>query len=272
MEKARQLYMSIAVCFNLIVMAACSATHAWVSISDIQTHGTSILAESGRWEARQLLYQVRSRVRLRRAHLPAHKEHGGLEEEPLPIFVVGLKHREEERLAKFLLKVRWYEDLHVVEAVDGRTLDPVGTMTSGEVCACARRTCHFHPLASTHHSGHIKFFTPNSAKVTRAVLVLVAQQRQVCNVFQVACFESHRKVWKRIIDEEYRQAIIMEDDADIDLSEHMRTIRAFLAEAPADWQLLYLGLNNPKVNRPRFPCMLVLRGMLCMSSGARACK
>jgi hypothetical protein len=36
-------------------------------------------------------------------------------------------------MAKFMLRLRWYEDLYVVDAVDGRTLDPVGTMTSGEV-------------------------------------------------------------------------------------------------------------------------------------------
>jgi glycosyl transferase family 25 len=64
---------------------------------------------------------------------------------------------------------------------------------------------------------------------------------------QVACFESHRKAWKRVVDEEWRQAIIMEDDADVDLSVNMNTVASFIAEAPPDWQLLYLGINNPQV-------------------------
>ena len=62
----------------------------------------------------------------------ACKGEPGDRETRLPILVIGLKHRMEERLARFLLKLRWYEDLHVVEAVDGRTLDPMGGMTSGE--------------------------------------------------------------------------------------------------------------------------------------------
>ncbi len=64
---------------------------------------------------------------------------------------------------------------------------------------------------------------------------------------QIGCFESHRKAWKRVVDEEVRQAIIMEDDADVDLSLHMKKVAAFVAEAPSDWQVLYLGINNDKV-------------------------
>lgn len=64
---------------------------------------------------------------------------------------------------------------------------------------------------------------------------------------QIGCFESHRKAWKRVVDEELRQAIIMEDDADVDLSAHMKEVAAFVSDAPPDWQMLYLGINNDQV-------------------------
>ena len=70
---------------------------------------------------------------------------------------------------------------------------------------------------------------------------------------QVACFESHRKAWARIVEEDWRQAIIMEDDAEVDLSEHMSKVAQFVADAPPDWQLLYLGINNANVSA-RAPC------------------
>jgi GR25 family glycosyltransferase involved in LPS biosynthesis len=63
----------------------------------------------------------------------------------------------------------------------------------------------------------------------------------------VACFESHRKAWARIVEEDWRQAIVMEDDAEVDLSEHMPKVAQFVADAPPDWQLLYLGINNARV-------------------------
>ena len=64
---------------------------------------------------------------------------------------------------------------------------------------------------------------------------------------QVACFESHRKAWARIVEEDWRQAVVMEDDAEVDLSEHMPKVAQFVADAPPDWQLLYLGINNARV-------------------------
>lgn len=67
---------------------------------------------------------------------------------------------------------------------------------------------------------------------------------------QIGCFESHRKAWKKVVDEELRQAIIMEDDADVDLSVHMKDVAAFVSDAPPDWQMLYLGINNDKVPCP----------------------
>ena len=80
----------------------------------------------------------------------------------------------------------------------------------------------------------------------------------------MACFESHRKAWARIVEEDWRQAIVMEDDAEVDLSEHMPRVAQFVADAPPDWQLLYLGINNANVNLidPTHTCCLAPCGGL----------
>jgi hypothetical protein len=120
-------------------LAACSAAqqHTWLPLHSSEPDSTAGAASGG---ARQLASMTsRLRLRDRRGGHPASaqaagcREAGSERDARLPILVIGLRHRWEERLAKFLLALRWYEDLHVVEAVDGRTLDPVGDMTSGEV-------------------------------------------------------------------------------------------------------------------------------------------
>jgi len=68
-----------------------------------------------------------------------------------------------------------------------------------------------------------------------------------------------------VVDEEVRQAIVMEDDADVDLSIHMRDVAAFVADAPPDWEMLYLGINNDKVhthflNPPQLLCCSHAKG------------
>lgn len=114
----------------LVSLPEITSEHQWLPL----TSAGHQPGHHSRWSARQLLYSVRMRARGGKGVQTAI---AGLErsawESRLPIFVIGLKHREEERLAKFLLKLRWFEDLHVVEAVDGRTLEPTDRMTSGEV-------------------------------------------------------------------------------------------------------------------------------------------
>ena len=121
-------------CLRALLLAtlvvAASAQHTWLPL-----HSTG--ADSSQPNSRQL-QAVSTKLRLRDRRgghqaNPSSCRDGSDRETRLPILVIGLKHRWQDRLANFLLKLRWYEDLYVVEAVDGRTIDPVGTMTSGEV-------------------------------------------------------------------------------------------------------------------------------------------
>lgn len=61
---------------------------------------------------------------------------------------------------------------------------------------------------------------------------------------QIGSFEWHRMAWKVIVDEQWQLALIMEDDAQIDLSVDMGTIITFLKEAPPDWDILHLGIGT----------------------------
>jgi hypothetical protein len=128
------IWLAALLCSLLVSLPATSIAHQWLPLDGAGQHR----GQHSTWSARQLLYSVRMRVKAGRGTQAANSERAVAErsawESRLPIFVIGLKHREEERLAKFLLKLRWYEDLHVVEAVDGRTLEPTDKMTSGEVC------------------------------------------------------------------------------------------------------------------------------------------
>lgn len=127
-------------CCVALQLEACKASHKWVSLRDVQelNDDAPSVWQSPERVARQLLVSMRARMRARRSLYPRDRERSSTdksapEETRLPIFVIGLRHREEERMAKFLVKLRWFEDLYIVDAVDGRTIDPVGTMTSGEV-------------------------------------------------------------------------------------------------------------------------------------------
>ena len=42
-------------------------------------------------------------------------------------------------------------------------------------------------------------------------------------------------------------AMVLEDDADLDLAESKDLILKFLADVPSDWDLLYLGIINTEV-------------------------
>lgn len=79
---------------------------------------------------------------------------------------------------------------------------------------------------------------------------------------QVACFESHRKAWARIVEEDWRQAVVMEDDAEVDLSENMARVAQFVADAPHDWNMLYLGINNEHVSVRAGFCLTASIGLL----------
>lgn len=133
--------LALVLCVFLVSLPEIKSVHQWLPVRNVgQQQGYH-----SRWSARQLLYSVRMRVKASKGMQTAIAERAGLErsawESRLPIFVIGLKHREKDRLAPFLLKLRWYEDLHVVEAVDGRTLEPTERMTSGEVL-------HLHPVVA----------------------------------------------------------------------------------------------------------------------------
>ncbi len=125
--------LALVLCVFMVGLPEITSEHQWLPVTNTKQQQ----GHHSRWSARQLLYSVRMRAKGTKGTQTAIAERAGLErtawESRLPIFVIGLKHREEERLAPFLLKLRWYEDLHVVEAVDGRTLEPTDRMTSGEV-------------------------------------------------------------------------------------------------------------------------------------------
>lgn len=143
------LVLPVLLCLFSVSLQCTSAGHRWLPLDTAHRQ----MADPSQRSMRRLLYSVRMKIKggrggassgggaLQAANCdrnPIGERSGSGWDRRLPIFVIGLKHREEERLAKFLLKLRWYEDLHVVEAVDGRTLDPTEKMTSGEV-----RQLHF---------------------------------------------------------------------------------------------------------------------------------
>ena len=64
---------------------------------------------------------------------------------------------------------------------------------------------------------------------------------------KVACYQSHRKAWRQILENQWQQAMVLEDDADLDLAKSKDLILNFLADVPSDWDLLYLGIINTEV-------------------------
>tara|TARA_R110000824_G_scaffold401692_1_gene613713 strand:- start:2920 stop:3585 length:666 start_codon:yes stop_codon:yes gene_type:complete len=62
----------------------------------------------------------------------------------------------------------------------------------------------------------------------------------------VACFEGHINIWKRIIDEDLKDVLVVEDDSDIDYD----AFNKFLKDDKPDG-LIYLGgvFNYPKVKQ-----------------------
>jgi len=69
---------------------------------------------------------------------------------------------------------------------------------------------------------------------------------------EVGCAMSHLSVYKKIIDLDLNNALILEDDLVLKTinSEDIDTLNFGLKELPADWELIYLGyaLNNNKMS------------------------
>lgn len=64
---------------------------------------------------------------------------------------------------------------------------------------------------------------------------------------ELACFHSHVLAWRHVVDTVRDQdfCLVLEDDADVKLPSAMAEVRTLVAACPPDWDLLFLGLNNP---------------------------
>ena len=67
--------------------------------------------------------------------------------------------------------------------------------------------------------------------------------KHVCHKGVAGSFASHRKCWKRIIDEDLEMAMILEDDARF-TDEASTILKKVLGELPEDFDVLYLGCNG----------------------------
>ena len=62
---------------------------------------------------------------------------------------------------------------------------------------------------------------------------------------EFACFMSHVKTWALVASERADFAIVLEDDADLRFPEQASDVYRLVDACPADWDVLFLGLNNP---------------------------
>jgi glycosyl transferase family 25 len=67
--------------------------------------------------------------------------------------------------------------------------------------------------------------------------------KYVCNKGVAGSFASHRKCWRRIIDEDLEMAMILEDDARF-TDEASTILKKVLSELPDDFDILYLGCSG----------------------------
>lgn len=65
---------------------------------------------------------------------------------------------------------------------------------------------------------------------------------------ELGCFYSHVKAWKRVAGSKQPYALVLEDDADVKMPQAWSRIRTMVTACPADWDILFLGLNNPPNN------------------------
>lgn len=134
------------------------------------------------------------------------KRHAPWPELLKPILVITIR---PERYQRFLERAEWLgEFVHKVDGVDGRTL---GTQQ----------------------------------EMKEQGLYVGGDQWNCLTRGQIACFLSHRKAWKKIVDEQLPTALILEDDCD--LIPHPDTLRyidrVVTEELNFPWELLYLGRN-----------------------------
>ena len=66
--------------------------------------------------------------------------------------------------------------------------------------------------------------------------------KHVCHKGVMGCYSSHRKLWRRIIDEDLEMAMILEDDARF-TDEAPTILKKVLDELPQDFDILYLGCH-----------------------------
>ena len=64
------------------------------------------------------------------------------------------------------------------------------------------------------------------------------------------CFLSHVRAWERVAASQDDYTLVLEDDANISLPEQWPAILGAVRALPPEWDLLFLGLNNPKHSSP----------------------
>ncbi|KAI8872998.1 hypothetical protein GQ42DRAFT_160875 [Ramicandelaber brevisporus] len=62
---------------------------------------------------------------------------------------------------------------------------------------------------------------------------------------RIACWQSHLRIWKDIVDRKYRHAFIFEDDADIDVNIHAKMVPV-MRYLPEDFDTAYIGHCAPE--------------------------
>ena len=138
----------------------------------------------------------------------------------------------DDRLADFRARLPPGTSCTHVPATDGRTIDVDEWRTRGRWSddTALRRAFQNDPT----------FLDRYPAPLTRG---------------ELGCYDSHRRVWLRIVEQNLDVAVICEDDAAVGPAEHAR-IAAELAAAqagqgPAQWDLLYFGTNWDPPVAPR---------------------
>jgi GR25 family glycosyltransferase involved in LPS biosynthesis len=71
----------------------------------------------------------------------------------------------------------------------------------------------------------------------------ILPQKMFLNNGEVGCFQSHREVYKLILENGWQKTLIFEDDALIN-PEIINSFNEKYSEVPEDWQMLYLGHRN----------------------------
>ena len=78
---------------------------------------------------------------------------------------------------------------------------------------------------------------------------------------QIGCAMAHRNIYKEIMDNDYENTLILEDD--VSLCATISHIRQALSELPEDWDLLYLGYHNNFENSSKKKIKTIIDLTLC---------